>query len=349
MIALNIRGGDASSESEGGFRNPLEHPRANLGAAERLVTAVLGGALTGGGLYSLIRNGSMLGAFSAAVGGVLLYRGASGYCPVYNALGVGDADATPTSHPLNRDITVEHTITIHKPTGEVYRFWRDLRNLPHVLRHIRQVEVLDERRSRWTANGPADKPVTWEAEITEDRVDQMIAWASRPGSEVENSGSVRFQNATGGRGTVVSVKLHYRPPAGVLGALIARLLGRAPGQQLEEDLRNFKQMLETGEVATNAGPSARKRSVDEFHPSRTAAALSGGTTPTKVENVGGTAAAKVDNVNAGDTAPTKVDNVGGPSGGARPTETERDRVQQASTDSFPASDPPGWTSGPSGE
>jgi uncharacterized membrane protein len=150
---------------------------------------------------------------------------------------------------------IEHVkaITINRSPGEVYGFWRDLRNLPRFMNHLESVEVLDHNRSHWRARGPAGSSVEWDAEIVEDRPDEFIAWRSLPGAGVENSGWVQFTPAPGGRGTEVRVALQYRPPAGVIGATIARLFGEEPEQQVQDDLRTFKQVLETGEIVRSEG------------------------------------------------------------------------------------------------
>jgi uncharacterized membrane protein len=129
------------------------------------------------------------------------------------------------------------------------------------MRHLESVDVTGDKRSRWVANGPAGKRVQWEAETTEDRPNELIAWRSIEGSTVENSGSVRFDAAPADRGTLVRVELTYRPPAGVVGATIAKLLGEEPELQLEEDLRRLKQVMETGEIITTEGqPAGRPQS-----------------------------------------------------------------------------------------
>jgi uncharacterized membrane protein len=108
-------------------------------------------------------------------------------------------------------------------------------------------------RSHWVAKGPAGTSVEWDAEITEDRPGERIAWRSVEGADVENSGAVSFEAAPGGRGTIVRVELEYNPPGGFLGAGLARLFGEEPGQQVDADLRRFKQVMETGEVVVSEG------------------------------------------------------------------------------------------------
>jgi uncharacterized membrane protein len=139
-------------------------------------------------------------------------------------------------------------ITIRRSPEDVYQFWRDFRNFPTFLSHLDSVAVLDERRSHWTARGPAGRHVEWDAEIIEDEANQVIRWRSLPGSRVGNSGEVRFTAAPGDRGTEVRVQINYRPPAAELGTVIARLFGQEPTQQVQADLRKVKQVLETGEV-----------------------------------------------------------------------------------------------------
>lgn len=153
-----------------------------------------------------------------------------------------------------RAVRVEEVTTINKPVHEVYQFWRRFENFPKFMRYIESVESLGERRSRWRATAPAGASVEWEAELLEDRPDEWIAWRSLPGSQIENSGSVRFSPAPGARGTEVRVQLQYSPPAGVLGRSIAWLFGQEPEQQVHYDLHRFKQLMETGEIPLSDGP-----------------------------------------------------------------------------------------------
>ncbi|MEU5791388.1 SRPBCC family protein [Micromonospora purpureochromogenes] len=154
-----------------------------------------------------------------------------------------------------RMILMEVGVTVNRPASEAYRFWRDLENLPRFMAHLESVRVDDLRRSHWTARGPAGRLVGWDAEIVEDRPDEVIAWRSLPGAQVPNAGRVRFVPAPGGRGTEVRVELGYAPPAGRLGRAVAKLFGEEPEQQIRDDLRRFKQVLETGEVVrSDASP-----------------------------------------------------------------------------------------------
>jgi uncharacterized membrane protein len=155
--------------------------------------------------------------------------------------------------PMTRVFTLHAAITVRRPREEVYTFWRDLENLPRFMIHLRSVREIDERRSHWVARGPAGKAVEWDAEIVEDRADERLAWRSSDDATVRNSGVVRFTGAPRGQGTEVRVELSYEPPAGAVGAAFARLLGEHPDQQVRDDLRRFKQVMETGEVVRSEG------------------------------------------------------------------------------------------------
>jgi uncharacterized membrane protein len=152
------------------------------------------------------------------------------------------------AHGREQGIQVHKAITISRPPEEVYRFWRKLENLPRFMSHLEAVRELDDRRSYWKVRAPLGTTVEWTAEIVEDRPDELISWRSVEGSQVSNSGTVRFTRAPGDRGTEVHLDLRYDPPAGTVGATIAKLFGREPSQQVDGDLRRFKQVLETGEV-----------------------------------------------------------------------------------------------------
>jgi uncharacterized membrane protein len=157
---------------------------------------------------------------------------------------------------------VTRSITIGRSPAEVYAFWRRLEQLPMFMRHLESVQELDDRRSHWVATGPMGARVEWDAQITADEADRSISWRALPGS-VRHEGTVRFEPAPGDRGTEVHVNMTYQPPAGALGVAIAKLSGREPEQQVAEDLRRLKQILETGQVvrseATIGGRRLRQR------------------------------------------------------------------------------------------
>lgn len=143
------------------------------------------------------------------------------------------------------------TVTINLPADELYRFWRDQVNLAQVMENIQSIEPLDDTRYRWTVKAPGGREVSWVAVITEDLPGTSITWQSEPGGDVANSGRIEF-NETTNRGTVVRAVIAYDPPGGTIGALIAKLFQREPRVQARRDLHRFKQLMETGEIATGA-------------------------------------------------------------------------------------------------
>lgn len=164
-------------------------------------------------------------------------------------LGRTNGTAATTAPRQDRAIRVAKTFTINRPPDEVYAYWRNLDHLPRFMRHLQSVRETGSRRSHWVARGPAGMTFEWDAEITEDLPNQRIAWRSLPGADVDHRGDVRFDPAPGGRGTELRVHLEYHPPGGRAAARLAKLFGREPGQQVEEDLRRLKQLLEAGEIA----------------------------------------------------------------------------------------------------
>lgn len=215
---------------------------------ERIASAIGGGAVA---LYGLTR-GSLPGAAMAALGSApLLYRAVTGQRPTLKAL-------TGNATQAERAIQVERALTIDKPAAELYAFYRDFARLPQFMTHLESVTTSGEgaRRSHWVAKAPLGQTVQWDADITEERENEFIAWRSLPGADVDNRGSVTFEPAPGGRGTVVRVSFDYNPPA---GAAVARLFGEEPNQQVLDDLRRFKQLMEAGEIPTTDGQPAGER------------------------------------------------------------------------------------------
>lgn len=170
----------------------------------------------------------------------------------------GEYDPQRRRRRAGDHVRVEYAATVNKPIGEVYRFWCDFERFPSFMRHLESVRLLDDGRSRWRAKAPAGFTVEWEAEEVGRRENEWIGWRSVQGSGIENSGSVTFAHAPGARGTEVRVVIEYRPPAGQFGRTIARLLGEEPEGQLREDLRRFKQLIETGEVTISDSPGLRR-------------------------------------------------------------------------------------------
>ena len=158
---------------------------------------------------------------------------------------------------------VGRTVTINKPRREVYDAWRDFTRFPQFMENVREVRDLGDGRSRWTIEAPAGKTVELVTRITEDRPGEAIAWSSEPESEIETEGRIEFGDAGPARGTTAQLTLRYDPPGGLPGRVIAKILQREPNVQARRDLRRFKQLMETGEVTTNASPSGRNEPVTE--------------------------------------------------------------------------------------
>ena len=231
----------------------------NIAGTERWVTAFVGGGLATYGLLRSPTPGNALSGYAMTAAGLyLIFRGATGHCPAYSALGVNPAiEAEETSKKLGDvGIKVTHAVSIQKPIGELYAYWRDFTNLPHIMDHLNSVTVLDGRKSHWVANAPLGRTVEWDAEIINEEPNKVIAWKSLPDADVVNAGAVIFKPATQGRGTEVRVEISYAPPAGKLGAIIAHILGEDPRKQLDDDLRHFKQMMEAGERPTTEGQAS---------------------------------------------------------------------------------------------
>jgi uncharacterized membrane protein len=239
--------GDAQALREG--RERTSRRARNINNAERWASMAAGAALAAYGL-SRRRSGWML----AALGGALVQRGVTGFCHVYDAFGLNSAEGrSDTKRALGgrRGVQVEESVTINRPVEELYHFWRNLENLPRFMRHLESVERVTDTLSRWRAKGPAGTTVEWNAEIINEVKPHVIGWKSIEGSDVASAGSVNFDDAGPGRGTRVRVRLQYSPPGGKAGAAFAKLFGRDAATGIREDLRRFKQLVETGEIARN--------------------------------------------------------------------------------------------------
>ncbi len=223
----------------------------NVSNPERWVSVIAGTAITG---YGLARR-SLSGLALAGLGGALLWRGATGNCPAYDLLGISthrkEEDTSNVSVPYGRGIRVEKTITVGTSPDQLYAFWHNFENLPRFMRHLQSVKVADSKRSHWVVNGPAGIDAQWEAEIINDVPNELIGWRSVDGANVHNAGSVHFSPTP--HGTEVKVVLRYDPPGGTIGATFAKLFGEDPDRQVQEDLRRFKMLIETGELATTEG------------------------------------------------------------------------------------------------
>ena len=244
-------------DAEAGEREGYEPSRCpaqkNVGDVERLLSIAAGAGLAGVGLV----RGRLSGVALGAIGAGLLWRGFTGRCQCYAALGINTAETEHSSAigvPAQEGYKLEKTITVDRPPGELYRFWRRLENLPKVMRHLKNVESIDHQRSHWVAEGALGKDVEWDAEIHNEREDELIAWRSLPGGDVDTAGSVHFKPLGQNGRTEVRLSMKYNPPAGKVGAQIASLFGEGLEQKLDEDLRRFKQYMETGMEPSPGGP-----------------------------------------------------------------------------------------------
>ncbi len=217
----------------------------NVGEAERWASIFGGAALVIAGM----KKGSVPGLTISALGGGLMWRGLTGHCTMYDAMDISTAGTE------EKGLHVVKAVTINKPASELYAFWRNFENLPQFMKHLESVQVEDSLHSHWVAKGPAGKSVHWDAEIINERENELIAWRSTENADVDNAGTVNFKPAPGDRGTIVKVTVQYNPPGGILGAHIAKLWGEEPSMQIEDDLMNFKRLMETGEIATTEGQS----------------------------------------------------------------------------------------------
>jgi uncharacterized membrane protein len=217
-------------------------------AGDVLDLATMGAALRRNGRT----DGRKLAIGIASVAGVLV-------ADVMAARGLktgnGRANVTGFRPRQRTSIRVSKTFTINAPPDEVYSFWRQLDNLPRFMRHLESVEPLGGRISHWVARGPAGLRVRWDAEMIED-TPERISWRSLDRADVPNSGTVEFSPAPGGRGTELRVRLQYDPPGGKAAKWFAKLFGEEPAQQLYDDLRRVKSLIETGEVARSRGSSS---------------------------------------------------------------------------------------------
>jgi uncharacterized membrane protein len=294
----------------------------NIGSNERLIS------LGVGALFAFVGLRRSWGSLVlAGLAGYLVYRGLSGNCRVYEALNINTTGKMPDGRPVESlpgGVTFTRSVTVNRTPAEVYLFWRNLENLPRFMEFLQSVSVTGGKRSHWVAKAPmAGVPLEWDAEITEERENELIAWGALPGSTVMNTGVVRFVPAPGNRGTEVHVTLSYLPPGGSPGATVGKLLNKITAQTVKEDLRRFKDVMEAGEVPTTKGqPSGRSSQVaPEPRPAGAyRSASSPGHPPTRQP-----------------WAPEPIV--------SKPAPPHRDVVQEASEDSFPASDPPSYVRG----
>jgi len=240
--------------------NRPQQPRriANMGIIDRSIAGLLGAGLIG---FGATRRSLPAMISSIAGGGALLAMSATGYCPFYHALAIDNA-REGTAQPSNyydEGIHVIVSYVISKSPQELFEFWRNFENLPKFMHHLKSVTCKGPNHSHWIARGPAGIDVEWDAEIINEEANHLISWRTVGEADVDNAGTVLFVPTADGAGTRVHVNLDYIPPAGKLGKVIAKLFGEEPEQLIRDDLRRFKQIMETGEAASMASSSTMCR------------------------------------------------------------------------------------------
>lgn len=217
----------------------------NVGDAERVASTIGGAALA---LYGLSRM-SLGGLVLAAVGGMLGYRGVSGHCDAYAALGIDRARMGTGTVEGNLGVKIDKAVTVNVTPERVYAFWRNFENLPRIMTNLDRVKVIDEKRSSWVVKAPVGMKIAWEAEVINDKPNELIAWRSVDNALVDHAGSVNFERTADGSGTLVRVSLQYDPPGGQFGHAVASLFNEDAGTQIEHDLQAFKRAFEEGRLA----------------------------------------------------------------------------------------------------
>jgi uncharacterized membrane protein len=223
---------------------------ANVGEPEQWLSVLGGLALGGYGLTRGVRWSRGMQAGLLTIGGLLLARGMIGHCMLYQALGLNSRGETPRDDVGGQAATrLEHAVTVHRPVNDVYRFWRHVENWPLIMPHLKSVTVAGQNRFHWSLKGPAGATVMWDAVITDDRPNELIAWESMTRSGGTNRGLVRFRTIASGE-TEVRMRLDYNPAAGPVGVATERLLGDDPEHRIHEQLEQFKRLMEPGAGAS---------------------------------------------------------------------------------------------------
>ena len=228
--------------------------RINVGDVERWAS-VAGGTLL---VVQGLRSRSLPGVVLACLGGGLLFRGVTGHCGAYQALNIDTAGKhrSDADEHVHNGRLIKHVAVIERPAAELYDYWRNVENAPRFMTGVEAVTRTGPDRSHWVSAGPLGKKFEWDSEVFHDEPGRMFAWKTLPGADVPHAGMIKFEPNTGGRGTTVTVEINYEPPAGLLGVALAKVIGQDPDGMTKENLRQFKQLMETGEIPTTAGQSS---------------------------------------------------------------------------------------------
>ena len=247
-----------TTSTQESFTDFITDMSPNVNSTERIVSGAAGGALLTYGL----KSGGIGGTLLSVLGGAMLYRGATGHCHVYDAVGISTKGNNPlgtekspfNKHTLSGRVHVTEIIRIDRPANDVYSFWKNFENFPQFMDHVESVTRNPDGTWHWKAKAPLGSSVEWNARVTSDIENERIGWQSLDGSDVPNSGVVEFRG-TPDDATEVTVTLTYEAPAGKFGQWAAWALGEEPSIQVADDLRRFKEMIERGD-ATPAATSA---------------------------------------------------------------------------------------------
>ncbi len=219
--------------------------RENIDQGERLLSVLAGSWL----LYKSVKGigrRPLRALTGTAAAGLLLYRGATGVCPVYERIGKDTTDPEA--------ITIVEDIVVNAPRQSVYRFWRELSNLPRFMQHLKSVEETTATRSNWVANTPGGLiDLKWTAEVTREEEDEYIGWHSVSGSMIDNAGKVEFKDTLNGIGTELHIEIEYFPPAGSVGRGLASLFTGVFEDLIRKDIQGFKDYAEAEDFKAYAG------------------------------------------------------------------------------------------------
>lgn len=248
---------------------------------EQIAAVVGGGAL----LLYYLRKVSLADALLVGAAGTLIYRGVTNR-PFNIKTGIGTERFTEGIQSLTErakgwaqgwadefkgkmerfrgysgPIQMEKSIVIAKSPQELYSFWRNFENLPNIMSYLDSVTARG-KRSHWVAKGPAGVPIEWDAEITEDKKNEMISWRALEDADVPNQGTVYFEKAGDGQ-TELRVSMEYTLPGGEIGSALAEFFGQDPSQKIEEDLNNFKEAVEGGAIMLKGENAYNARAAEE--------------------------------------------------------------------------------------
>ena len=232
-------------------------PRQNLGTTELMLSGAVGTVL---GLVAA-RRGGLGGILLGFAGSALIARSATGAAPLQRMFGPDpDSQAAAKAENWGSAAVFSRAVTINAPRQQVYDRFRDFSKLPTFMVNLDSVTETDATHSRWTVAGSGGAKIEWDVVLTADAAGKLIVWESLPGAAVANKGRVEFRDAPGGRGTEVHATITYRPPGGTAGRLLAKLTQKEPGIEVRRDLKRFKSLIETGEIATNAPQGTKPKS-----------------------------------------------------------------------------------------